>query len=446
MGVVGNSWTMLSKSTSIGTAAALICSLLVWPASVQDSKGATLTFVSSDKNFDALGFTTNLQLKVQEQCQGPFKSQKPTQAELKAVLHRHEMWRDDSSPKDRPDPRIANLCGADLAGANFSGRYLGDADLSGANLDGANLTSTFLPDANLSVCSMEDVKLTKALLSGAILLGADLSGAELKGADLRGAFLVNANLNKAFLDTADLSWADLEDSDLDGAFLGNSDLSNANFEPKALPVIGGIAYAKNLSQMVFRRGPQALVRLRNAFKEAGYRDQEREVTYAIKRISFAKSISSIGMNEYVHRVFQYVFFELTTKWSMTPGRALRILLLLVSFFALPYIFALRWPGKDGIWRVWAEKRIRNDLGTRKPERLQVGWFAAAVFGLYFSLLSAFHIGWRELNLGKWIQRLQPREYTLGATGWVRVVSGVQSLLSVYLLAIWVLTYLGRPFE
>src|SRR6266567_2822036 len=366
MGVVGNSWTMLSKSTSIGTAAALICSLLVWPASVQDSKGATLTFVSSDKNFDALGFTTNLQLKVQEQCQGPFKSKKPTKAELKAVLHRHEMWRDDSSPKDRPDPRIANLCGADLAGANFSGRYLGDADLSGANLD--------------------------------------------------------------------------------GAFLGNSDLSNANFEPKALPVIGGIAYAKNLSQMVFRRGPQALVRLRNAFKEAGYRDQEREVTYAIKRISFAKSISSIGMNEYVHRVFQYVFFELTTKWSMAPGRALRILLLLVPFFALPYIFALRWPGKDGIWRVWAEKRIRNDLGTRKPERLQVGWFAAAVFGLYFSLLSAFHIGWRELNLGNWIQRLQPREYTLGATGRVRVVSGVQSLLSVYLLAIWVLTYLGRPFE
>src|SRR6266568_4431044 len=312
MGVVGNSWTMLSKSTSIGTAAALICSLLVWPASVQDSKGATLTFVSSDKNFDALGFTTNLQLKVQEQCQGPFKSKKPTKAELKAVLHRHEMWRDDSSPKDRPDPRIANLCGADLAGANFSGRYLGDADLSGA---------------------------------------------ELEGADLRGAFLVNANLNKAFLDNADLSWADLEDSDLDGAFLGNSDLSNANFEPKALPVIGGIAYAKNLSQMVFRRGPQALVRLRNAFKEAGYRDQEREVTYAIKRISFAKSISSIGMNEYVHRVFQYVFFELTTKWSMAPGRALRILLLLVPFFALPYIFALRWPGKDGIWRVWAEKRI-----------------------------------------------------------------------------------------
>ncbi len=67
-------------------------------------------------------------------------------------------------------------------------------------------------------------------------------------------------------------------------------------------------------------------------------------------------------------------------------------------------------------------------------------------GLYFSVLSAFHIGWRDLNVGSWIARLQPREYTLRAKGWVRVVSGVQSLISVYLIAMWVLTYFGRPFE
>jgi hypothetical protein len=35
---------------------------------------------------------------------------------------------------------------------------------------------------------------------------------------------------------------------------------------------------------------------------------------------------------------------------------------------------------------------------------------------------------------------------LRATGWVRTVAGIQSLLSVYLLALWVLTYFGRPFE
>ncbi len=38
------------------------------------------------------------------------------------------------------------------------------------------------------------------------------------------------------------------------------------------------------------------------------------------------------------------------------------------------------------------------------------------------------------------------EYSLQAVGWVRVVAGAQVLLSVYLLAMWVLTQFGQPFE
>jgi hypothetical protein len=41
------------------------------------------------------------------------------------------------------------------------------------------------------------------------------------------------------------------------------------------------------------------------------------------------------------------------------------------------------------------------------------------------VVSAFLIGWRDLNVGSWIARMQPREYALRAKGWVRVVSGVQ---------------------
>ncbi len=49
-------------------------------------------------------------------------------------------------------------------------------------------------------------------------------------------------------------------------------------------------------------------------------------------------------------------------------------------------------------------------------------------------------------MGSWIGRMQTREYALRATGWVRVVSGVQSLTSVYLLALWTLVYFVRPLE
>ena len=45
----------------------------------------------------------------------------------------------------------------------------------------------------------------------------------------------------------------------------------------------------------------------------------------------------------------------------------------------------------------------------------------------------------------WIGRLQPREFALGATGWCRTVAGVQSLLSLCLLALTVLCVFGRPF-
>jgi hypothetical protein len=68
------------------------------------------------------------------------------------------------------------------------------------------------------------------------------------------------------------------------------------------------------------------------------------------------------------------------------------------------------------------------------------------FAFYFSVLSAFNIGWRELNVGSWICRMQLNEYTLRATGLPRFLSGLQSVMSVYLLALSVMTYFGSPFE
>jgi hypothetical protein len=41
---------------------------------------------------------------------------------------------------------------------------------------------------------------------------------------------------------------------------------------------------------------------------------------------------------------------------------------------------------------------------------------------------------------------QKRGYSLEAVGWAWVVAGVQALLSLYLLAMWVLTQFGQPFE
>jgi hypothetical protein len=152
---------------------------------------------------------------------------------------------------------------------------------------------------------------------------------------------------------------------------------------------------------------------------------------------------------------------------MYPGRPLRILGLLILLFSIPYAVALS-TGK-GIKVVWPKELVGDDDQDARPgksvpaksslffprlrRRLGEGLLgrllkvvALVAGGLYFSLLSAFHIGWRELSLGTWLSRIQPREYQLVATGWVRTVSGLQSIISVYLLALWVLTYFGGPFE
>lgn len=148
---------------------------------------------------------------------------------------------------------------------------------------------------------------------------------------------------------------------------------------------------------------------------------------------------------------------MTTGYGLYPGRALKIIVVLWLLLSLVYLKTIRFEPKgsstSGIYQVWPSDRIevsggtvtlRNSANINRLKREDP--LAAFGYATYFSLLSAFHIGWRDLNVGTWIARIQPREYALRAVGWVRVVSGIQPLLSVYLIALWALTYFGRPFQ
>lgn len=461
---------------------------------------ALIIFVAGTVSAET-GTLENMKDQVLKECQGKFKNKRPTPEELKIVLNNHRVWINIVTGKFHTQEekfylRRANLCGAvlpganlsgvvlfsadlggaDLTGANLSGIVLFSADLSGADLTGANLSRADLDSANLSGADLNDANLSKARLCSANfsrvgLSGANLSAASLFLANLNGAHLNDANLSGADLTTADLSSADLTGTNLSGAVLHGANLSSADltganlsgarmvganlngvvFQPKELPDLNDISNAKNLWTMIIFNNPQPLVRLRKAFKESGYYQQEREITCAIERnvtrLLLIKNKQEHGIVPLFEVVFRYVFFDLTCQWGMAPNRALLILLSLIPIFTIPYVMALRLPGQNGIWRKWVDDRMRLDLGTKEPTtRLSVGWLQALSLGLYFSMLSAFNIGWRELNIGNWIQRLQMKEYTLKATGWVRTVAGVQSLIGVYLLAIWALTYFGRPFQ
>lgn len=300
----------------------------------------------------------------------------------------------------------------DLSDANLSGQHLPNADLSGSNLSGANLSNTNLSGAYLNQTNLSGADLTGATLTQkTIILGANLSGVNFWGVDLQGL--------------------------------------EYEPEPGTIPDLRSIRWARNRHKMSFGQHPDGLTELRQAFKKSGQRDLEREMTYAIKHTQRERAWEKGSLAARIESLFNLVLFELTCDYGMSPGRPLRILSTLILMFTIPYFVALQFRSRQaGIWRVWAEDRLReNDVGSDEPELVSYQrFYMSLLFALYFSVLSAFRIGWRELNVGNWILRIQPREYALRANGWVRSVAGIQSLSSVYLLALWALTYFGRPFE
>ena len=268
--------------------------------------------------------------------------------------------------------------------------------------------------------------------------GLDMSGIILSKTSLRDSDLRYTKLRGALILDADLTNADLQGCDLAGA-LYNPQYSVAD---PALPRIASIAQSKKLDQLHFSRaGP--VYALRAAFHDQGYREAERQLTYAIER-TWTDGICRRSGFWLVDCGFLRLFFEWSNAYGLHPARPLWILLILIGVASLVYAAAIAAPGPARIWRVWDKDRIDKRAGSNLPEPIQ--WGPNAPFwALYFSLLSASQIGWREFNVGNWIARMQSKEYTLQGTGWVRTVSGIQALISVYLLASWALNYFTRPF-
>ncbi|MCP4467289.1 MAG: hypothetical protein GY813_11135 [Halieaceae bacterium] len=145
--------------------------------------------------------------------------------------------------------------------------------------------------------------------------------------------------------------------------------------------------------------------------------------------------------------------DLTCAYGLNPFRPLLILMMLTGAFFVPYWIAILTSGgllvRSGVF-------VIRPSGTERPEPILGRRLDGKSAGLgrhlfilgaafYFSVHSAFQIGWRDFNIGNWLSRLQPVEFGMVGRGWVRSISGVQSLISVYLLALTIFSYFGRPF-
>jgi len=364
--------------------------------------------------------------------------------------------------------------GANLAGAGACN----EQSVRPTNLEGARLRGAQLQDAILCWVKLSRADLSEASLQRATLFHADLTEARLWQADLTETYLGWTQLLRANLAGATLTRAYLPGTDLRDAELRGADLTDACYAPSTAPALGSLASLEGVETLWFSPGEgTGLVQLREKLRSAGLRSLERKATYAIEvnetrhllvfRERSTKACRSGPLEtraeersrwEDTLRVaegaIRRVLFDWPVAYGLHPTRAVWILFGLILVFAIWYVIPLvRTGDRAGLYRIWPKERL--DIRGAKTnwselvewERLQPKSCPAVLArALHFSILSAFHLGWREINVGSWIARVQTQEYTLRATGWVRVVAGVQSLISVYLLALWALTYFGRPCQ
>jgi hypothetical protein len=373
-----------------------------------------------------LALLVSTHARAQEEREWTWRDRKGktrTRAELDAILAQHKRWLQRTNPENlstdvlKVPPKL-NSPFRKGGGISLWNEVQDAENLSGAKLYHADLKGAELGDENLS--------------------NADLTDADLKDADLTDSRLTNANLTKA----------ELHGADLDGA-----NLRGANFEPKSNPEARNIAYALWLEYLTYASNPGALVQLRKQFQENGFRFQERKITYVLNR----ERVYRLGLFE---SWFQRVAFDLTCQYGMNPGRALQIWFALFVFCWLVYAVLIHSPIESGIYQIkksgeFPTKEVEEQIRPRtisqgplwqNPLRLLYKEFRVLFWAGFFSLMSAFNIGFRDINFGRWLRLLPRTEYDLKAKGWARTVAGLQSLISVYLIALWVLTYFGRPFE
>jgi hypothetical protein len=190
----------------------------------------------------------------------------------------------------------------------------------------------------------------------------------------------------------------------------------------------------------------SLIRWRKGLQDKGYSHYAKQLTVALESGTLSEALNSDSYLEIMGGVMRFIILGFTTSYGLYLSRALFLLLgvsILFSLFYWRVIAAGRRSTTGGIYRVLADDRIVPGKGgykllKKKAQRVTLRWNKAYPYALLFSAVSAFQLGWKDINIGAWISRLQRREFSLVSVGWVRTVAGIQTLISLGLLVIWVL--------
>lgn len=344
-------------------------------------------------------------------------------SDLDAQVKMHEAWLD------------AGGCQPDAEG---------NVDREDSNLKVSAIGN--LKPLSLFMTDVHGVDLGGRRLRCADFIGANLSDAKFFGADLRGAFFNDATMVRA----------NVERSDLRGAIFHHADVTAMVYQPAKAPRPPSLALSKNLNAVTYDDDPTSLYAAKTALKERGYLDAHKDVIAALRRSHPPEDSRAPGVlvaRATAARWVQSVLFDWTSEFGSNAFRPLLVIGCLWLACGITYGMAILKGGKGGLFLVATGERIPKGkkplhvLRIRRRQASRFGQLKAAVsVGLFFSFRRTFHFGFKELDFGNWLKLLQAREFDIRAYGWPRMLSGAQSITSIYLLALSILSAFSTPFD
>jgi len=354
---------------------------------------------------------------------------------------------------------------ADLDSADFRSRNLSYAVFDGSDLKGARFDSAYLYAASFRNCRLNGASFVAVEAEMGTRFDSSLfTKTDLSRANLATASFVGADFIETILDSADLYYTDLKGASfynaiINGAKFYESDLSGAIFEPVDLPDLPLLSFARGIDRITYSSNPSSVVGLREEFANRGFRKGEREVICALRR--------------HDQSVVSLVAFDLTCEYGSNLSRPWIIIATLHILSSIIYFIYMYGRSGSGIIITYPRDPLigyehldgegttpgedchhvrihnrTNHIRKSPSPLLKVAPLSFRLLGwaLFFSTISAFNIGFRNVNFGRWLRGLTRKEFGVASFGWVRVVSGIQSLITVYLFALWLLCFTGTPFK
>jgi hypothetical protein len=363
------------------------------------------------------------------------------------------------------------------------------ADLNSVDVSDISLAYQILSNANLnqftSSGDLREANLSFANLSGASLFGANLRGVNLSYADLRGAALSFARLDGAYLQGTDFKVQQLRGASLTGV----------DYEPTAQPPLNEIASATGLDAMTYESNPAALTELHKQFHEQGFKAQQGMTAYAIEstkdddllqtsiedRIRLRTTVGFLretklrlrtiaegcpkNLGNCISYLFRTISFNLTCRYGLSPWRPLMIVGGSWLVFSALYVFLLKSKGRRYIYLVVKRREGKGEL--RRPVMCEVrldGRSGSRVtlikkelmralilvwVSMLFSLINTLNIDVKLLDkFNPWalIKRVLPREFDLQGKGLGKILGGLQTVISLFLIGLWAILMTHNPFD